>query len=106
MISRCTSSVPKKDIVFPRLLYNDSRWSQTCRRRSLVLPGAMKVISGAPRCSQTYYNQFHGTPVPVIRDLSNSKGQPECPLIVCYSSEVDPFKVTLHILSDTPGVSQ
>jgi len=33
MISRRTSSVPKED-VFPRLLYCDSRCSQSCRRRS------------------------------------------------------------------------
>jgi len=34
MISRCTSSGPKGDVVFPRLLNCDSRCSQTCRRRS------------------------------------------------------------------------
>jgi len=53
--------------------------SQTCRRRSLVLPGAPKVLSGALRCSQTYHNHSHSTPVPVIRDPSYSEGRPECP---------------------------
>jgi len=77
MISRHTSNVPKED-VFPTLLYCDSMCSQTChrpsqacRRCSQVLPGAPKVHSAAPRCSQTYHNHFHGTPVPVIRDPSH-----------------------------------
>ena len=79
---------------------------QTCRRRSQVLPGVPKVLSGAPRCSQTYHNHSHGTPVPVIRDLSYSEGQPDCPPTVWYSPEIDASKFTLHILSDTSGDSQ
>jgi len=125
MISRRTSSVPKD--VFPRLLYCDSRCSQTCRRRSeacrrrsqtcrrrsqtsrqrsQVLPGRPNVLSGAPRCSQTYHNHPHGTPVPVIRDPSYSEGRPECPPRVWYSPEIDASKFILHILTDTPGVFQ
>ena len=110
MISRRTSHVPKEHFVFPRLLYCDSRCFQTCRwhsqvycRCSLVLPGAPKVLSGTPRCSQTYYNNSDRTPVPVIRDSSYSEGQPECPSRVLYSPEIDASKFTLHILSDTPG---
>jgi len=137
MISRRTSSVPKEDIVFPRLLYCDSRCSQTCHQRSeacrwrtqtsrrgtqvrpdwlsalpglsLALRGAPrspKVRSGAPRCSQTYHNHSHGTPVAVSRDPSYSEGQQECPPRVWYSPEIDASKFTLHILSDTPGVFQ
>jgi len=109
MISRRTSSVPKED-VFPRLLYCDSRCSQTCRRgsqachrRSHVLPGAPEVLSGALRCSQTYHNHSHGTRVPVIRDPSYSQSRPECPPRVWYSPEIDASKFALHILSDTPG---
>ena len=34
MISRRTSSVLKEDVVFPKLLYSDSRCCQTCRRHS------------------------------------------------------------------------
>jgi hypothetical protein len=34
MISRCTSSIPKEDVAIPRLLYCDSRCSQTCCWRS------------------------------------------------------------------------
>jgi len=34
MIFRCTSSVPKEDVAFPRLLFNDSRCSPTCCQRS------------------------------------------------------------------------
>jgi len=138
MISRLTSNVPKEDVVFPRLLYSDSRCSQACRWRSQVLPGflsalpdlssalpdlssalpdllsalpglspaipgAPNVLSGAPRCSQTYHNHSHGTPVAVIRDPSYSEGRPECPPRVWYFPEIDPFKFTLHIISDTPG---
>jgi hypothetical protein len=51
MISRHTSSVPKEVVVFPRLLYCDSRCSQTCHRRSQVchrrsqgLPGLSFVL--------------------------------------------------------------
>jgi len=69
----------------------------------LVLPGAPKVLSAAPRCSQTYHNHSHGTPVPVIRDPSYSEGRPECPPKVWYSPDIDPSEFTLHILSDTPG---
>jgi len=49
----CTSSVAKEDVVFPRLLYCDSRRSQTChrriqvcRRRSQVLPGLSSALPG------------------------------------------------------------
>ena len=34
MIFRCTSSVPKEAVAFPRLLFNDSRCSPTCCQRS------------------------------------------------------------------------
>ena len=120
MISRCTCSIPEENLVFPRLLYCDLRRSQTCHRRSQVLPGlsqvlpglspvvpiALKVLSGALRHSQSYHNHSHGTPVPVIRDLSYSEGWQECPPRVWYSPEIDASKFTLHILSDTPGVFQ
>jgi len=106
MISRRPSSIPHEDDVFLSLLYCHSRYSQTCRRRSQVLPGAPNVLSAAPRCSQTYHNHSHGTPVPVIRDPSDFEGQLESPPIVWYSPEIDASKFTLHILSDTPGGSQ
>jgi len=130
MLSRRTSSVPKEDVVFPWLLYCDTRCSQTCCRRSKAcrqrtqtsrwrsqvlpglssalpgLPGASNVLSSAPRYSQTYHNHSHGTPVAVIRDPSYSEGRPECPPRVWYSPEIDASKFTLHILSDTPGVFQ
>jgi len=102
MISRRTGSVAKED-VFPRLLYCDSRCSQSCRRRSPVLPGAPNVLSGAPRCSQTHHNHSDGTSVPVIWDLSYSEGRPECAPKLWYFPEIDASKFTLHILSDTPG---
>jgi len=41
MRSRRTSSVPKGDVVFPRMLYCDSRCSQTLTGLSLALPGAL-----------------------------------------------------------------
>jgi hypothetical protein len=41
MCSRRTSSVPKEDVVFPRMLYCDSRCSQTLTGWSLALPGAL-----------------------------------------------------------------
>jgi len=55
MISRRTSSVPKEDIVFPRLLYCDLRCSKTycwrshsCPLRSQVLPGSFSALPGFP----------------------------------------------------------
>ena len=133
MISMRTSSLPKEDVVFPTLLYCDSRCSQACRQgsqasrqssqtcrwhskaccwhpeaccqHSQVLPGARKVLCGAPRCSQTYHNHSYSTPAPVITDPSDSEGQPECPPRVWSSPEINASKFTLHILSDTPGGS-
>jgi len=134
MISRRTGSIPREEVILPRLLYCDSRRSQTCRwrsqaccwrsqachrrsqachwrflaccRRSQVLPGAPNVLSGAPRCSQSYHNHSHGTPVPVIWDPSYSEGQPEYPPRVWYSPEIDAYTFTLYILSDPPGGSR
>jgi len=70
---------------------------------SPVLPGAPRVLSGGPRCSQTYHSHSHGTTVPDMRDPSYSEGWQECPPRVWYSPEIDASKFTLHILSDTPG---
>jgi len=127
MISKHTSSIPKQDVVFPRLLHSNSRCSQACRWRSQVLPdlllvlqdllsalsdlssalpGAPKVFCRAPRFSQTYHNDSHHTPVQVIRDFSCSEGQPEYTSRVWYSPEIDAFMFSLHILWDTPGGSQ
>jgi len=124
MISRPTSSTPKERVVFPRLLYSNSRRSQTycrhsqtfCRRSqvipglsaalpglSQVLPSAPKLLSGAPRCSQIYHNPSHGTPGPVIRDSSDSDGEQEFPPRVWYFPETDASKFTVHILADTTG---
>jgi len=41
MSSTCTSSVPKEDVVFPRMLYCDWRCSQTLIGLSPALPGAL-----------------------------------------------------------------
>ena len=110
MIPIQSSSVPKDNVVFPRLLYCDTRCSQesgqlsqACRQRSGLLTDAPKVPSGTPRCFETCHNHSHGTLVPVIRDPRYSEGQQECPPRVWYSPEIDASKFTLHILSDTPG---
>jgi len=68
--------------------------------------GAPKLVPSTPRCSQTYHNHSHGTPVAVIRDPSYSECRPEYPPTVCHSPEIDASKFTLHILSDTPGGCQ
>jgi hypothetical protein len=41
MSSRRTSSVPKEDVAFPRMLYSDSRCSQMLPGLSPALPGAL-----------------------------------------------------------------
>jgi hypothetical protein len=45
-----------------------------CDFRSTLetLAGVPKVRSGTPTCSQTFLTHFHGTPVPIIRDYSDS----------------------------------
>jgi hypothetical protein len=48
MSSRRTSSVPKEDFIFPRMLYCDSRCSQTLPGSSPALPGALQC--NATRC--------------------------------------------------------
>jgi hypothetical protein len=54
MISRRTSSVPKEDDLFPKLLYCDSRCSLVCPRHSLVLPGLSSALPGlSPACTVT-----------------------------------------------------
>jgi hypothetical protein len=42
MRSRRISSVPKEDVVFPRMLYCDSRCPQTLTGLLLALPGALQ----------------------------------------------------------------
>jgi len=98
--SRLVPGTPRLVIGAPRLVI----WcSRACRRHSQVLPGAPGILSGTPTCSQTYQNHSHGTLVPVIRDHSYSVCQPDCPLRVWDSPEIDASKFTLHILPDTPG---
>jgi len=41
MSSRRTNSVPKEDVVFPRMLYCDSRCSQTLAGSTPALPGGL-----------------------------------------------------------------
>jgi hypothetical protein len=55
LISRCTGSNAKEDVVFLRLLQCDSTCTQTCHRRSQVshrhshvLPGLLSVLWGLP----------------------------------------------------------
>jgi len=90
----------------PRLVAGAPKCSQACCRRSQMLPGAPKVSSGTPRYSQNHLNHSHGTPVPVVRDLSYSEGRPESTPRVWYASQIDTSKFTLRIISDTPGVFQ
>ena len=56
---------------------------------SATLPGAPNVLSGAPRCFQTYHNHSHCTPVSVIRDPSHScTGRRRFQLLLSRSSEI------------------
>jgi len=57
-------------------------WFEVLPDMSPALPGAPRLVVGAP---------------------SYSKGWQECPPKVWYSPEIDASKFTLHILSDTPG---
>jgi len=64
--------------------------------------GASKVLTDGPKCSKTYHNHSHGTPVWVIRNPIYFEGRQEWAPRVWYSPEIDASKFTLHILSDTP----
>jgi len=110
---RLVAGAPRLVAGLPRLVAGTPGYSQACgprfqafRQCSQVLPSAPKVLSVAPRCSQTYHNHSHGTAVAVIRDPSYSEGRPECPPRVWYSPDIDASQFTLHILSDSPGVFQ
>jgi len=88
MIPRRTSSIPKEDVVFPRLLFCDVRCYQVCcrgsqagRRHSHVLPGLSLALLGAPRCTRWPLNRSSK-----LRDLTtlgfwsnNSRTLPEAP---------------------------
>jgi len=51
MISRRTSSIPKEDVVFPTLLYCDSRCSPRLVTGTLrLVVSAPSLVTGAPRC--------------------------------------------------------
>jgi len=126
MISRRTSRVPKED-VFSRLLYCDSRCSQTCcwrslacRRRSQVhpglssaLPGLLPALPDAPMCTKSPHRRSDVFPnlsqsLPWYfctshQRSSYSEGRQECPPRVRDSPEIDASKFALHTLSDTPG---
>jgi len=77
--------------------------NQASLRVSLGFP---QWLGDSPRSSQTFHSCSHGAPVPVIRDCSYSNARPACPPRVWFSPQVDPFKYTLRLLSDTPGGSQ
>jgi len=80
MISRYTSPVPKEDGEFPRLLYSDSRYSQSsrwCPKNCCLHPQichwctqscwwCTQIHYCAPRCSQTCHNHSHKTHVPEV----------------------------------------
>jgi hypothetical protein len=64
-------------------------WLEVLPDMSPALPGLSPVLQGALRL--------------VVGASSYSEDRQECPPMVWYSPEIDPFKFTLHILSDTPG---
>jgi len=84
---------------FQAHLQRSQRWCCFCQTallsfevlpdQSLALPGARRLVVGAPSIV---------TAVP-----SHSEGRQECPPRVWYSPEIDASKFTLHILWDTPG---
>jgi len=57
-------------------------WFEVLPAMLLALPGARRLVVGAPSYSESWQ---------------------ECPLRVWYSLEIDASKFTLHILWDTPG---
>jgi hypothetical protein len=64
-------------------------FSQTALLSFEVLPDLSPALPGAPRL--------------VVSAPSYSEGRQECPPMVWYSPEIDAYKFTLHILSDTAG---
>jgi len=89
------------------------QWFKVLLGLPLVLPdfspallGTPRLVISAPKCSQTYHNHSHGTPLPVITDPSYSEGRLEFPPMFWHSPAIDASKFTPHILSDTAGVSQ
>jgi len=104
------TGAPRLVISASRLVTGAPKCFQASHQRShtgccgpQVLSSSLKVFSCTPRCSQIYCNHSHDTPVPAIRDPSYSDGWQKCPPRVWYSPEIGASKITLHILSDTPG---
>ena len=79
---------------------------QVCPKFSPALWRVPKLITITPMVLLYQSSEIPITPVPVIRDPSYSEGRLQCPPRVRYSPEIDASKLTLHILSDTPGVFQ
>jgi hypothetical protein len=71
-------------------------WFEVHPNLSPALPGLSPALPGAPRL-------VVGAPRLVTGAPSYSEGWQECPPRVLYSPEIDASKITLHILSDTPG---
>jgi hypothetical protein len=80
--SRLVVGTSRLVVGISRHVVGPPRFSHNSHRRTQVLLRTPKVHSGAPRCSHTYHNYSHRTPVPVIRDPGHSEGWPEYPAAV------------------------
>jgi len=77
MISRRTSSVSEENVVFPRLLYCDSRCSKMLPGFSSVLPDLLPVLPGAPKFSPALRgvpNRLTITPMELLYQSSEIPG--------------------------------
>jgi len=66
---------------------------------STVIRGAPRHVAGAP----WFVASTPGAPRLVVGASSCSDGRQECPPRVWYAPEIDASKITLHIISATPG---
>jgi hypothetical protein len=94
---------PNHVVGVPKYVVSAPRYCQDSCQHSQERERAQKVLSGAPRCFQSYPNYSQCTPVPGNSDSSDTEGQPEFSLMVCFSAENGSPKLTLHIPSESPG---
>jgi len=102
MISRRTNSMPKEDVIFPRLVYCDSRRSQVLPGLLLPLPVTLKAgriaLIGSYTCLKLTHLSLHSTSSPTLLEASSHYN------ISCWCYEAQPVAwATLSVLFSVRG---
>jgi hypothetical protein len=100
MISRRTSSVPKENVVAPRLLYSNSRCSkasqqhsQSCHRRFQVLPGSPESHCVGPVYTEIWPPRVGTEPNAVVWVGNCHATLTGWPVLGCYQDRTSTLRV-------------